>query len=151
MPRLTNGTWVLIADGEKALFLENHGDDDYPLLQVFREEEHENPPAREQGSDRPGRLSDGPSGHRSAVQETDWHRLEKDRFAADLADILYRQAHRGRFQQIVLVASPATLGELRHHLHAEVRDRVIAEIDKTLTGHPVDRIEQIVVQAMQAA
>lgn len=150
MPRLTNGTWVLIADGEKALFLENHGDDDYPFLQVFREEEHENPPAREQGSDRPGRYSDGPSVQRSAVQDTDWHRLEKERFAADLAGILYRQAHRGRFKHIVLVAAPATLGELRHHLHVEVRDRVIAEIDKTLTGHPVDQIEKIVVENLHA-
>ncbi len=141
---LANGDWVLIADGEKALFLENVGDADYPVLEVRREEAQENPPDREQGTDRPGRFNDGPSVQRSAVQETDWHRLAKDRFADDLADILYRQAHKGRFRRIVLVAAPGTLGELRGHLHKEVVDRVVGEIDKVLTNHPLDEVEKIV-------
>jgi protein required for attachment to host cells len=88
-------------------------------------------------------------GQRSAVAETDWHRLAKDRFADDLADILYKQAHRGRFRRLVIVAAPHVLGELRNKLHPEVARKVIAEIPETLTNHPVDKIEQHVRQHLQ--
>ena len=73
--------------------------------------EQDNPPTREQGSDRPGRYNDGPSVHRSAVEDTDWHRLGKERFADEIAERLYKLAHRGDFDEIVLIAPPLVLGE----------------------------------------
>tara|TARA_R110002110_G_scaffold180498_2_gene386477 strand:+ start:1161 stop:1562 length:402 start_codon:yes stop_codon:yes gene_type:complete len=79
--------WVVVADGEKALFLYNEGDEVYPHLKVFREEHQDNPPNREQAANRPGRFNDGPGPHRSAVDDTDWHKLEKTRFAHELSDI----------------------------------------------------------------
>ena len=36
---LKHGIWVLVADGEKALFLKNRGDTKYPNLEVVREME----------------------------------------------------------------------------------------------------------------
>ncbi len=151
MTALKNGTWVLIADGEKALFLENRTDGEDPFLEVVRREEQDNPPSREQAANRPGRVSDGPSGHRSAVDDTDWHELAKDRFASDLADILYKQAHSGKFDSIVLVAPPNTLGELRQQLHQEVTNKVIGEVPKTLTNHPLNEIEKIVAKELSKA
>ena len=151
MSKLKQGTWVLIADGEKALFLENRTDGEDPFFEVFREEEQDNPPTREQAANRPGRMSDGPSGHRSALDDTDWHQLAKDRFAQDLADILYKKAHKGDFDSIVLVAPPATLGELRKEIHQEVADKVIGEVPKTLTNHPIEDLEKIVVNELDAA
>ncbi|ANT59195.1 MULTISPECIES: host attachment protein [Roseobacteraceae] len=143
MAILTNGTWVLIADGEKALFLRNDVDEQDPDLNVVRIEEQENPSDREQSANRPGRMHDGGPGQKSAVEDTDWHELAKERFADDLAEILYKQAHKGKFDRIVLVAPPATLGELRSKLHKEVSDKVVAELDKTLTNHPLDKIEKL--------
>lgn len=142
---LEHDGWVVIADDSKALFLRNEGDEKFPNLKVFREEEHDNPPNRDQASAPPGRFNDGPSVHRSAVGDTDWHDLAEERFARQLADILYKQAHKHRFSQIVLVAAPAVLGEMRRELHKEVADRVIAEIDKDLTNHPVHEIEKLVL------
>lgn len=150
MTRLTNGTWVLIADGEKALFMQNKTDGEDPFLEVIREEEQDNPPTGEQAANRPGRFNDGPSVQRSAVDDTDWHQLAKERFADELSQILYRRAHAGDFERIVLVAPPATLGELRSELHKEVRDRVVGEIPKTLTNHPVEEIEKIVARELTA-
>ena len=146
--RFDNGTWVLVADGEKALFLENVTDAENPHLQVRREEEQDNPPTREQAANRRGRVqqSANPGGH--AYDDTDWHELEKERFADDLADILYRKAHRGDFERIVLVASPTVLGELREKLHQEVSDKVVGEVDKTLTNHPLTEIEKILQSAL---
>ncbi len=141
MTELKHGTWVLIADGEKALFTQNVDDEQNPTLEVIRIEEQDNPADRELGTDRPGRFHDGPNVHRSAVQETDWHQLNEDRFAHELADILYEKAYGGKFDRIVLVAPPDTLGELRKTMHKVVTDKVIAEIPKTLTRHPLDKIE----------
>ncbi|KIN60592.1 Protein required for attachment to host cells-like protein [Sulfitobacter noctilucae] len=151
MTHLTNGTWVLIADGEKALFLQNVTDGEDPYLDVFREEEQENPPNREQAANRRGRFNDGPSVHRSAVDDTDWHQLSKERFAAELAEILYKKAHQGAFEKLVIVAPPKTLGELRNEMHQEVSTKVIGEVPKTLTNHPVDEIEKIVAAELAAA
>ena len=144
---LKHGLWVVVADGEKALFLRNEGDAKYPNLQVVREMEQDNPPTREQGSDRPGRFNDGPSIHRSAVADTDWHKVGKQRFADEIADRLYKMAHRGDFKEVVLVAPPLVLGEMRKKLHQEVNDKVVAEIPKTLTNHAVFDIETILQAA----
>ena len=147
MAEIAHGTWVLIADGEKALFLENLTDAEDPFLEVRRVADHHNPPTREQGAHKPGRMPDGPSAQRSALDDTDWHRLEKERFAEELAEILYDRAHKGRFERLIIAAAPMVLGDLRDKLHKEVRDRVVAEIDKNLTNHPIGEIEKIVAES----
>jgi protein required for attachment to host cells len=144
---LKHGIWVLVADGEKALFLRNAGDNKYPNLEVVQEIEQDNPPTREQGSDSPGRYNDGPSVHRSAVEDTDWHRIGKERFADEIADRLYKFAHSGEFKEIVLVAPPMVLGTMRKKLHKEVEDKVTAEIPKTLTNHALFEIEALLQAA----
>lgn len=141
--------WVLIADGEKALFTWNTTDALNPHLVVQRVEELDNPPTRDQSASPPGRRSDGPGNGRSAMEETDWHRMAKDRFAADLAALLYRQAHSGGFEKLVIVAPPRTLGELRAQLHSEVQSRVVGEVAKDLTNHPLTTVEKIVSDALR--
>ena len=150
MTELAHGAWVLVADGEKALFLENVTDGQDPFLRVIRLESQDNPPHGEQVSDRPGRMPDTGEGHRSAMQEADWHMLAKDRFASELSDILYRLAGRGAFDKLVLVAPPKTLGALRDGLHKEVRAHVVAEVDKDMTNHPVPKIETLLKAALAA-
>jgi protein required for attachment to host cells len=145
--QLEHDIWVLIADGEKALFLRNEGDAEYPHLQVVREMQEENPPTHDQGTDRPGRLNDASGEHRSAVDDTDWHRIAKERFADEITDRLYKMAHRHDFEKMVLVAPPVVLGEMRRKLHKEVSDRVVAEIPKTLTSHPIAKMEKILLAA----
>lgn len=143
-PKLRNGTWVLVADGEKALFLRNDGDEQDLNLNVVREEEQENPSDREQSANRPGRMQDTGVQQMSAMDDTDWHELAKERFADDLADLLYKYAHKNAFEHIVLAASPQVLGEIRHKMHKEVQSRVLAEFPKTLTNHPLDKVEQLI-------
>lgn len=150
MSTLEHGTWVLVADGEKALFLENITDSENPNLKVRRLEEHENLPAREQAASRPGRVQESLGPGVRSYGDTDWHQLEKERFADDLAEILYAQAHKGAFERLVIVAPPAVLGEMRSKLHQEVSKRLVAEIDKTLTNHTVDDIAKIVKHDLAA-
>jgi protein required for attachment to host cells len=138
--KIDSGAWVIVADGEKYLILRNAGNRAHPDLRVMRHAEQENPPTGEQGTDRPGRFSD-PAAGRSAVEETDWHRLEKERFAKDLAERLRLWALEGAFRSLVIVADPRTLGVLRPLLHKEVAARLAGEISKDLTGVPVPEIE----------
>ncbi len=144
---IDHDAWVLVADSEKALFLRNEGDAEYLHLEVVREMEQDNPPNREQAANRRGRFNDGPSVHRSAVADTDWHELAKERFAKDISDKLYELAHKGRFDKIAIVAAPMVLGELRKEMHVEVTGKVIGELDKNLTGIPIDEIEDHVKAA----
>lgn len=148
MPTLTKDTWVLVADSEKALFLCNHVDAANPYLKIVRKEEQDNPSDIEQSANRPGRMPDTGQGQRSALDDTDWHELAKERFAADLADKLYEYAHKGRFERIVLVAAPQVLGNLRSELHQEVAAKVVGEIDKNLTNHPLDKIEELLKEEL---
>ena len=141
---LDHDTWVIVADSEKVLFLRNEGDDEHPNLEVFREMEQDNPPNREQAANRRGRVSNGGAsqGHRSAVEDTDWHQLAKERFAKELSDKLYEMAHKGRFEKVVICAAPMILGELRKEMHVAVSEKVVGELDKNLTNLPVHEIEE---------
>ena len=135
---------VLVGDGQKALFLRNKGHAQHVQLVVEQVLQRDNPPTREQGTDRPGRSNASVGVARSAMEETDWHHLAEERFAGELADALYRHAHANRFEKLVIVAPPKVLGNLRKALHAEVIARVAAEIPKELTSHPVAEIARLV-------
>ncbi|MDC0737842.1 host attachment family protein [Cognatishimia sp. SS12] len=148
---LPHGTWVLIADGEKALFLENKGDEQDMHLTVRRKEEQDNPKAQDWAANRPGRFNDGPSVHRSAVDDTDWHELEKARFAKTVAEDLYQAAHAGKFDKLVIAASRPVLSELRAEMHMEVTDKLLLDVPKVLTNHPLDEIEKAIAREMENA
>lgn len=147
MPKIPANAWVVVGDGEKALFMRNEGDEAFPNLTVVRDIEKLDPPTREQGTDTPGRAFNSVGDHRSAYEETDFHRLEKDRFAKELADRLYKAAHRGAFHKVIIVAPAGVLGEMRKNLHKEVERRVVFELAKELTNVPVYDIEKIITQA----
>jgi protein required for attachment to host cells len=133
---------VLVGDGQKALFLRNKGDAGRVQLVVEEILERDNPPTREQGTDRPGRSVASVGAARSAMEEADWHHLEKERFAEHLAQALYRYAHDNRFDELIVVAPPKILGNLRKAFHPEVAGRIVAEIPKEMTSHPIAEIER---------
>jgi protein required for attachment to host cells len=139
---IEHGAWVMVGDGEKALFFRNEGDGYYPNLEVVNVFQQDNPRTGEQGTDRPGRAHSSMGMHRSAMQETNWHKLEKHRFAKEIAEALYSAAHRGRYSKLVIAAPPMTMGDIRKALHKEVSDKVVAEISKDLTNLPKDEIER---------
>ena len=127
-------TWILVADGQRARLVENKGPGKglqpvtaEPLL-------HPDPPSRDLGTDRPGRVAESVGGARHAVEpRTDPHRDEKRRFARELAERLDRAAAEGAYTRLILVAPPQMLGDLRDVLTSRTRALVAAEIDKDLT------------------
>src|SRR3954462_743796 len=141
--QIPTAAMVLVSDGRRARFLRNRGTPMRPELIMELSLADENPPNREQGTDQPGRYL-GPDGHsRSAMEETDWHRQAEERFAAQVANLLYQMEHARKFDELVVVAPPKMLGDLRARLHREVADCVIAEVAKDLTGHPLPEIGRL--------
>lgn len=140
---LPNGAWVVVADGERRLLLENRGDDELMDLRVREHEESPNPPNTELGEDRPGRFY-GSGGRREAVQETDWKRLDKRRFAAELAERINAAAQAGTLPPWVLMADARTLGEVRGHLRDAARARLLADAAADHAHEAVPAIEAAV-------
>ena len=131
---------VLVSDGSRAVFFRNRGTIQKPELVVENVFEQKNPPTREQGTDRPGRVHARMGPRQSAVENTDWHQLAEDRFALEIADALYRLAHARHFERLIVVAPPKVLGTLRKAFHKEVLDRLEAEVPKELAAYSVNEI-----------
>src|SRR5215469_15396687 len=121
---------VFVGDGTRAVFLRNRGSIQKPDLAVEAVLRQPDPPTREQGSDRPGRMHQRLGSARSALESTDWHRLAEERFAVAIADTLYQLAHANRFERLIVIAPARVLGTLRKSFHKEVRERVAAEVQK---------------------
>ena len=138
--------FVFVGDGRKALFLRNAGDERFPNLKTERVFVDDNPPTHEQGTDRPGRaFKRAGTNLRSGVETTDWHDLEEHRFAQRVATAMEHLVRERNVKALVVVAPPRTLADLRHAFGADVKKRIIAEIDKDLTKHPAHEIEKHLV------
>jgi protein required for attachment to host cells len=146
--KLPHNAFVFVGDGRKALFLRNEGDEKFPNLKTENVFEDENPLTHEQGSEAPGRVSKGLDlSQRSAVEAADWHQIEEHRFTRKVAAAMEQVVRTGKVPALVVVAPPKTLAELRSVFHSDVRSRVIAEINKNLTKHPVEEIEMHLISA----
>jgi protein required for attachment to host cells len=145
--RIPHNAYVFVGDGRKALFLRNDGDEKFPNLRTEKVFEDENPPSHEQGSDRPGRLSENAlRGRRSAVEPTDWHDIEEHHFARKVAAAMERMIRAGKAKALAVVAPPRTLVELRNAFHSDVKACIVAEINKDLTKYPIGEIEKYLTE-----
>jgi len=142
MTKLPHDALVFIGDGRKALFLRNAGDEQMPDLRTEQVFNDDNPPSHQQGTDRPGRgFAGAGSPRRGGMAETDWHQLEEQRFAERVAAALADVVRKRHVPAILVAAPPRALADLRRAFHADVKARIVAEVDKDLTKQPVDRIK----------
>jgi protein required for attachment to host cells len=140
--QVKNGAWVMICDGKRALLLRNEGDAGLLNLRRVSVREQINPATRDQGSDAAGRAVSPTGCHSGCVEATDWHEIQETRFADLLADELNKAAHEHAFRELVVVAPPKTLAELRRELSKDAQGRIAAEIAKDLTHHTIPEIEK---------
>jgi protein required for attachment to host cells len=168
--QVPHNAYVVVADGRKALFLRNEGDGVHPNLVVENAREQKNPADRDQKTDLDGTASSTQSGpgapavaqngsmhargggaqfapSRGTFESADYHQMEEDRFAHETAEMLKQRAMAKAFEQVIIIAPPKTLGELRKHYHKEVESRLAGELAKDLTGHPIPDIEKALIAA----
>jgi len=137
-------TRLLVCDGRKALFIRNGGPAGKPAFEV-EQEMHEKGSSHtaDLGADEPGRLKSA-FGPRSSMEGTDWHQAAEDAFVRKAVDAFTALCDAHGVREVVLVAPPRALATIRKIASKGLQDRVIGEIDKDLTKHPVHEIEKIV-------
>ena len=126
--KIPHNALVVVADGTGARFFRNSGREHAVSLTT-------------DGELQPALLeNDGPYGKRP--QESTRQETDEATFAKQLANELYRRAHKGEFDALVLIADPQTLGQLRPILHEEVQNRLLSEHGKTLTKASITDIQK---------
>ncbi len=142
---------IFVGDGSKALFLRNEGDAKFANFVTERVYIEESPLTHEQGTDRPGRaFAAAHTTIRSAVEPTDWHQIEENRFAERVAEALERLVRERAPPALVIAAPPRTLANLRKALHPDVKAKVTFELNKDFTNQPVSEIERHILASMES-
>lgn len=126
---------IAVADGEKLSLFQNEGNALNIKLRAI--------PAEEIDSSKIG--SGGR--HPSSAANPDDDQQEEDGFSGGVTDMLNRQVLDGKIKDLVIVAAPRTLGEMRKGYHKQLSAVLVGELDKDLTGHSVPEIEK----ALEAA
>ena len=131
-PRL----WYVIADGGRARFVERDEDGAFRTLSSFVSTElHKS--AHELGRDRPARVKESASPARSAIEpRRDLHEAAKDDFIRTVADMLGSELKDGKYDELVLVAPPGVISELKASLTKPTAKIVVKELHKDLTKVP---------------
>lgn len=128
MSKLPNEATVVVATGTVAKYFHMKSNQGDAKLEFVRET-------------KPGDLADqGPSG-KSPPERSAPESMEAT-FSNILANRLFDQAHAGEFDNLILIADPETLGEMRPLLHQEVTDKIAFELNKTLINAPIEDIEK---------
>jgi len=123
-------TWILLADAASArLYVSGEGPGDWTLLREIEHPESRMRPS-ELLSDKPGRVKQS-TGSRAALEpHTPRKKVEAERFARELAQVLDEGVVSGACERLVLVTPPAFLGVLRDKLPSRVAARVSDVIEK---------------------
>lgn len=130
-------TWILVADGAHARVLEALGKGARLTEVAEMRRQVELAASHDLGSERPGRTHESVGDVRHAMEpRSDPHREQKRHFALGLAEALEKQLADGRFDRLIVVAPPVTLGDLRASMPAAVSKVVAGEVGKDLTKTP---------------
>ena len=130
---LPSGTIVAVADGEKLNLFQNTGTESEMSLSVASEQEVE--------------TATGAGGQNSSSANPDQSRIEEDGFATGIVAMLNQRVLAGKITNIVIIAAPKTLGEMRKHYHKKLEEALVGEISKDLTGHSIADIEKAILAA----
>ena len=126
--------WVVVADGASARIVKYFGHSKDEAIETF---EAPKDALGEIMSDKAGRAFASVGGRRSGMElKSDPVRENEKAFANKLTDTLERAFKREGIDQLMVIAAPRTLGDIRSALSAELQSIVVLESNKNLTGLP---------------
>ena len=131
--KIPKGTLVAVVDGEKLALFENTGQQEVQLTAK------PTPDIAERASGAAGRIS--------SEANPDNDTQAEDGFAMGVAQTLNHWALTGKLTDLLVIAAPRTLGELRKHWHKDLQAKLVGEIAKDLTGHSTDDIASAISKA----
>ena len=121
--KIPKGAIIAVADGEILNLFCNDGDEATPQLSALPEAEVD---ASNKGS---GGRQPSSSANPSDSQQ------DEDGLAAGTAKLLNKRVLDEEIDNLIIVAAPRTLGELRKYYHKSLTTILVGEIAKDLTGH----------------
>lgn len=133
--KLPKGALVAVCDGAKLTLFKNTGDEADPSLTAM------NTPAVDDDN-----MGSG-GRHQSSAANPDDSTQDEDAYAAGIAALLNKRVLSGNVDHLLVIAAPRTLGELRRHWHAKLKDVLIGEVAKDLTGSTTAQIEAAIAKA----
>lgn len=135
MPRPAT-LWIAIADGEHARFVQPDGNDALRTVEALNSASA-HLRSRDLGTDRPGRSFESSSpAHHAVGQRHDLHTMEKQKFVRLVAEQLNAAATRNDFDELVLVAPPRALHELREALTPDSAAKLVGTLEHDLVKTP---------------
>lgn len=120
-PSLARNALVVVADGHMATLLRNRARNGVTLEQTGQLTQQD--------------LTDG------ELVENSSRDIDEAAFAARLADYLNGLVLKQKVEELVIIADPSTLGEMRKKYHKELEQRLKQEVAKNLTNADLKTIE----------
>lgn len=129
-----NIKWVLVADGARGRVFVSEGPGRGITELPDRSFAGTRLRSHDLGSDRPGRSigTDG-RGRHALAPPSDLHQQAEREFLKGIVDWLAEQEQAGRFDQLVVIAPPHALGELRQLLPRPLAQKLVQELGLDLT------------------
>jgi protein required for attachment to host cells len=153
-----NTTWILVANRARA-HLWNYNANDQSITPVDdiphpkgRAKDSEIATDRNHDSNDRGNSFDGMgAGQRTMDPQQSPTERDTEMWAADLAERLRKERGRGAFDNLVLMADPSMLGEIRNKLDQATDHTVVVTIDINVGhGDPQDaKVQQAVERALE--
>ncbi len=147
MPTKNKPTWIAVMDGTQARFFSLHRGEDG---QIF--EEVANPVAKRAAgrSGKPGRGKTSSAGRRG--MNVDAQKTDTTRYSREVAGALDGALADKRYDQLVLVAPPRILAELREYLSTRVRETLAHQVPKNFMKLTTDTLwEKLSLILLKAA
>ena len=128
--------WIVVADGEHARFVQPDVSNTLRTVGAL-DSASAHLRSRDIGSDRPGRsLESGASVRHAVGPRHDPHVLEKKRFVRLVGEQISGASGRGEFDELLLVAPPRALNELREALDAATQAKLVGTLERDLVKTP---------------
>ena len=126
---------VALVDGENFVLARNEGQPFEPKLSLVSRPELE-----------ATNFSAGAHDHDDVGQRTGSSDLNELAHAAAAAEWLNGLALGGEIDDLIIIADPKSLGEMRRHYHKELKARLIGEIDKAIANDNLESVAQAIVK-----
>lgn len=124
---IPHGAVIALVDGENWELLRNSGNEADPELSPMATPDLDE--TNHSSGNRHGVSSANPSGNQR----------DEDAHAAAVGNWLNAQVQTHKIEQLIVIASPRTLGELRHRYSKAVQNALLGELAKDLIGRqPAD-------------
>ncbi|MDE2134008.1 MAG: host attachment protein [Alphaproteobacteria bacterium] len=137
-------TWIAVLDGAQARFFALRKNGDGMVFEAAAEALSADLPrySRDERSDRPARAFAVGKARGAVEPRHDYNKLAKHNFTREVAIALEVAFAEGRYDQLVLVAPPRSLGELRELLSERLLASLAHEVPKNLTNLGTDALRK---------